>query len=179
MKDLVDGRHRPPTDDVSVAKGYNGAGSRQSIRRWPVVVRLCGLALLVAVTSGCPTTSSGLANASASTATPQGASLSGLTVDQATMFRDGGTIVIKGKAADGTEVRVRMDGAIGSETKGVFFITQGDAAERRLTRMEAEGVIAAVDIAAKAPRSPLDPKVVEPFQEKLRDFQAGKEPLVR
>jgi hypothetical protein len=137
-----------------------------------VIWRLSGLALIIAVTAACPATSSGLSNAAASSpaATVSAENdLGTLTVDQALMYRDGGTIVVKGKLSGGTEVKVRMDGAIGSETRGVFFITIGDGAERRLERQEAAAIIAAVERAMGS----LDPRVTQQFVDKLKIFRDG------
>lgn len=141
-----------------------------------MILRLSGLLVIAALVAACPATSSGLANASASTPAAQAsanADLAAMTVDQAIMYRDGGTIAVKGKLPDGTDVTVRLDGAYGSETRGVFFITRGDGPERRLDRSEAGPVVTAVERAVAAPGSTLDSKVTDPFLEKLKAFRDG------
>jgi hypothetical protein len=138
-----------------------------------MVLRLGLMALIGLLTAGCPASTGGFAHASAS-AVAAAADLSVMTVDQLTLYRDGGTMVAKGRLPDGTALKVRMDGAMGSDTRGIFFITRGEAPERRLLRAESEGLITAVDRDAKAAGSTLDPRVVEPFLEKLRAFQSSQ-----
>jgi hypothetical protein len=101
------------------------------------------------------------------------AELGAMSVEQAIMYRDGGTLVVRGKLADGTDVQIKMDGAIGSETRGVFFVTRGKDAERRLDRQEAGPALAAVERAMGTAGTDLDPRVTQQFVDKLKAFRDG------
>ncbi|MBC7545432.1 MAG: hypothetical protein H7338_22115 [Candidatus Sericytochromatia bacterium] len=132
------------------------------------------VAMAVGLMSGCSGNSSGLASASQSGTSNAVIALAGMTVTKSVIYRDGGTIVIDGKLADASPVKLRLDGAMGSVTRGTFFVTVAAATERLLDRNEAASIIPVLEKALAANDPNADPRVVEPFVDKLKAFRDAK-----
>jgi hypothetical protein len=129
--------------------------------------------LLLTFLAGCPAnSSSGLASTGASDQSARAAAFEGLTVIRSIMYRDGGTMAIGAKLVKGDAATVRYDGKKGSETEGTFFVTMGSTAERRLDRTEAAPIVTALEKAIAANDPNADPRVVQPFIDKLKAFAA-------
>lgn len=94
--------------------------------------------------------------------------------------KDGGSIIVDGRILGGVKVTVRLDGAIGSPTRGQFFsLTQpakGNQPGRRMTTAELKDLNKAITAhMAKTPGRQADYEV---FNKRIRDAIGGTEKKV-